>query len=81
MIKRFESQSMSFEVTKKLNPDFIRLAREIGNGISLSPQKQEFVQALQQMGDLLDIIVLAENVQADNDYYSLKATGITGASR
>ncbi len=81
MIKRFESQSMSPEVTKKLNPDFIRLAREIGKGISLSPQKQEFVQALQQMGDLLNIIVLAENVEADNDYYSLKATGITGASR
>ena len=81
MIKRFESQSMSPDVTKKLNPDFIRLAREIGNGISLSPQKQEFVQTLQQMGDLLDIIVLAENVQTDNDYDSLKATGITGASR
>ena len=81
MIKRFESQSMSPDVTKKLNPDFIRLAREIGNGISLSPQKSEFVQALQQMSDLLDIIVLAENVQTDNDYYTLKATGITGASR
>ena len=81
MIKRFESQSMSLEITKKLNPDFIRLAREIGKGISLSPQKQEFVQALQQMGDLLDIIVLGENVQTDNDYNSLKATGITGTSR
>ncbi|MEI6267825.1 MAG: LapD/MoxY N-terminal periplasmic domain-containing protein [Methylococcaceae bacterium] len=81
MIKRFESQSMSPEVTKKLNPDFIRLAREIGKGISLSPQKQEFVLALRQMGDLLDIIVLAENVQTDDDYDSLKATGITGASR
>jgi len=81
MIKRFETQSMSPKVTKKLKPDFIRLAREIGNGISLSQQKYEFVQAMQQMGVLLDIAVLAENVQADNDYYSLKTIGIVGASR
>ena len=62
MIKRFETQSMSPDVTKKLNPDFIRLAREIGNGISLSRQKYEFVEAMQQLGGLLDITVLAENV-------------------
>jgi EAL domain-containing protein (putative c-di-GMP-specific phosphodiesterase class I)/GGDEF domain-containing protein len=81
VIKRFETQSMSPEVTKKLNPDFIRLAREIGDGISLSRQKHEFVQAMQQMGVLLDIAVLAEDVQTDNDYYALKTIGIVGASR
>jgi EAL domain-containing protein (putative c-di-GMP-specific phosphodiesterase class I) len=81
MVKRFETQSMSPEVTKKLNPDFIRLAREIGNGISLSVQKHEFVLAMQQMGVLLDIAVLAENIQTDSDYYSLKTIGINGASR
>jgi EAL domain-containing protein (putative c-di-GMP-specific phosphodiesterase class I)/GGDEF domain-containing protein len=81
MIKRFESQSMPPELTKKLNPDFIRLAREISNGISLSEKKHRFVQAIQQIGILLDITVLAENVQADNDYLFLKAIGITGASR
>jgi EAL domain-containing protein (putative c-di-GMP-specific phosphodiesterase class I) len=81
MIKRFESQSMPPELTKKLNPDFIRLAREIGNGISLSEKKYRFVQAIQQMGVLLDITVLAENVHADNDYLFLKTIGIAGASR
>ncbi len=81
MIKRFESQSMPPELTKKLNPDFIRLAREIGNGISLSEKKYLFVQAIQQMGVLLDITVLAENVQAENDYLFLKTIGIAGASR
>lgn len=81
MIKRFESQSMPPELTKKLNPDFIRLAREIGNGISLSEKKYRFVQAIQQMGALLDITVLAENVQTDDDYLCLKTIGITGASR
>lgn len=81
MIKRFETQSMSIEVIKKLNPNFIRLSREIGEGISLSRQKQEFVQTMQQMATLLDIVVLAENVRADNDYYALKRIGIIGASR
>jgi EAL domain-containing protein (putative c-di-GMP-specific phosphodiesterase class I)/GGDEF domain-containing protein len=81
MIKRFETQSMSPDVTKKLNPDFIRLAREIGSDINFSRQKYEFVQAMWQLGELLDIAVLAENVQADNDYYSLKTIGIVGASR
>lgn len=81
MIKRFEPQSMSPEITKKLKPDFIRLAREIGDGISLSRQKHEFVQAMQQIGILLDIAVLAENVRADEDYSTVKALGIAGASR
>jgi hypothetical protein len=44
-------------------------------------QKYEFIQAMQQMGFLLDIAILAENVQLDTDYYSLKSIGITGASR
>ena len=81
MIKRFETQSMSPAITKKLNPNFIRLAREIGDGVSLSRQKYEFVQAMLQIGVLLDIAVLAENVQNDDDYYTLKTIGITGASR
>ncbi|MDD1620412.1 MAG: EAL domain-containing protein [Methylococcaceae bacterium] len=81
MIKRFETQSLSPEVIKKLKPDFVRLAREIGEGVSQSRQKYEFVQAMQQMGGLLDLAVLAENVQADNDYQALIAAGIAGASR
>ena len=81
MIKRFETQSMSPDVTKKLNPDFIMLARYIGDGISLSKQKYEFVQAMQELGGLLDIAVLAENVQGDNDCYSFKAIGIAGVCR
>lgn len=81
VIKRFETQSMSPAITKKLKPDFIRLAREIGNGVDGSRQKQDFVQAMQEMGALLDIVILAENVQSEFDYQKLKAIGITGASR
>jgi EAL domain-containing protein (putative c-di-GMP-specific phosphodiesterase class I) len=81
MIKRFESQSISSELVKKLKPDFIRFARDIGNGISLSKQKHEFIQSMQYIGILLDINMFAENVQADEDYDALKAIGIEGASR
>ena len=81
MIKRFETQSMSLEMTKELNPDFIMLAREIGEGISHSRQKYEFVQAMQQIGVLLDITIFAENVQADDDYKSLMTIGVAGVSR
>ena len=81
MIKRFEPQSMSLEINKQLKPDFIRLAREIGNGISASHTKHDFVHTLQEMGKLLDIVVLAENIQNDDDYHTLKTIGITGASR
>lgn len=81
MIKRFETQSMSAEMIKKLKPDFIRLARDIGNGIDASSQKYAFVQTMQEMSTLLDIAILAENVQADEDYRILKSIGIVGASR
>ena len=81
MIKRFESQSISSELVNKLKPDFIRFSRDIGNGISLSRQKHEFIQTMHYLGILLDIIILAENVQTDEDYEVLKAIGIEGASR
>ncbi len=81
MIKRFESQSISSELVKKLKPDFIRFARDIGNGISLSRQKYEFIQTMHYIGILLNIILLAENIQTDEDYETLKVIGIEGASR
>lgn len=81
MIKRFETQSMSPDLTKQLKPDFVRLARELSHGISLSQQKQDFVTSLQQLGGLLDITLLAENVHDESDYQTLKAIGIIGASR
>jgi len=81
MIKRFETQSMSADLVKKLKPDFIRLARDIGNGIDSSSQKHAFVQTIQEISTLLDIAILAENVKSDRDYQALKTIGIVGASR
>ena len=81
MVKRFEPQSMSPEINKQLKPDFIRLARDMGSGISASHQKREFVQTMQEMAKLLDFALLAENIQSDEDYNALKKIGIKGASR
>ena len=81
MIKRFETQSMSPEVAKRLNPDFIRLARDIGNGINSDESKQAFVETMQELSKLLEIYMLAENIASDEDYYYLKTMGIAGASR
>lgn len=81
MIKRFEPQSMLLGINKQLKPDFIRLARNIGNGVSQSHKKHTFTHTLQEMCHLLDIAVLAENIQTDADYHILKTIGILGASR
>ncbi|ORU94305.1 MAG: signal protein [Cycloclasticus sp. symbiont of Bathymodiolus heckerae] len=81
MIKRFDTQSMSPELIKELKPDFIRLARDIGSDIKQDAAKQEFARTIMEIGGLLDIEVLAENVQADVDFICLKEIGITGASR
>lgn len=81
IIKRFETQSMSPEKIKELKPDYIRLARDIGNGVQQDAEKAEFVRTMVEIGDLLDIRVLAENVHAEEDHVSLKAMGILGTSR
>ena len=81
IIKRFETQSMSPEVAKELNPDFIRLARDIGNGIANDAGKKAFVETMQEIAELLDVSVLAENIHDENDFACVKAIGIAGASR
>jgi EAL domain-containing protein (putative c-di-GMP-specific phosphodiesterase class I)/GGDEF domain-containing protein len=81
MIKRFEPQSMLPGINKQLKPDFVRLARDVGNGVSKSQQKHEFVSTVLEMSKLIGIAVLAENIQGDEDYHTLHKIGIMGVSR
>lgn len=81
MIKRFEPQSMPLEINQQLKPDFVRLARDIGNGVSQSHKKLTFAHTLQEMCRLMDIAVLAESIQSDQDNQALNNIGIVGASR
>jgi len=44
-------------------------------------EKISFLQTVKEIGDLLDISILAENVLADTDFDIVKNIGLTGASR
>lgn len=81
MLKRFETQSMPLEMAKNLRPDYIRLARDLSNELTLDESKRTFVETMQQAAQLLDIVVLAENVISDEDYAVIRAIGLYGGSR
>ncbi|MCF6203809.1 MAG: EAL domain-containing protein [Methylococcaceae bacterium] len=81
MIKRFEIRSLSPENAKNLKPDYIRLARDLGHNVSSDQEKRAFIETMQEICELLDISILAENVHADIDFNCLKDIGITGISR
>jgi len=81
ILKRFYTQSMSLDTARALRPDYIRLARELGNDVCRDPGKQDFIEAMKEIGQLLDINVLAENIASEDDFAAIKLMGITGASR
>ncbi len=81
MIKRFDTQSMSLDVAKQLNPDFIRLARDLSQDVAKDDAKYAFIETMQGIGELLDINILAENIRNENDFKAIKKIGLVGASR
>ncbi|MGR8979987.1 MAG: EAL domain-containing protein [Gammaproteobacteria bacterium] len=81
IIKRFDTFCLSIDRIKILKPDFIRLSRDLSNGICSEPGKYSFVETLKEVGDLLDFAVFAENIVSDKDYSEFKTIDIAGASR
>ncbi|MGJ0485443.1 MAG: bifunctional diguanylate cyclase/phosphodiesterase [Methylomicrobium sp.] len=81
MLKRFDSQSLSLNKLKILKPDFVRLNREFSNNLQDDHEKVSFLQTIKEMGDLLDISILAENIRSDIDFDTVKNLGLDGASR
>jgi EAL domain-containing protein (putative c-di-GMP-specific phosphodiesterase class I)/methyl-accepting chemotaxis protein len=81
IIKRFESKFISLDDIKKLNLDYIRLARDYTANISNDSSKQNFVEAIQELSTLLNIKVFAENVKEDDDLEIVKKFHLYGASR
>jgi len=81
IIKRFEGHLIPPEVVKQLKPDFIRLARDIGNGVDGNTEKQEFMATVVELSELLGIEVFAENVHLKMDLRRVKNLGVIGASR
>ncbi len=81
MVKRFETYSLSPEEVKDLKPDYIRLARDMSNGLHHEAEKAEFVRTMVELGELLEMGILAENVREEKDYDALSTIGVLGASR
>lgn len=80
MLKRYESKFISLEQVKRFDLDYLRLARELTTGISKDAGKQQFVEAMKEVGDLLDTKIIAEAVENRDDFDTLKSIGIYGAS-
>ena len=81
MMKRYESQYITLEQVNHFNLDYLRLARELTAGISQDAGKQQFVEAMKEVSDLLDTKVIAEAVAGHDDFEALKSIGIYGASK
>lgn len=57
------------------------MSRQLGTDIATDERKKVFIETIQEICELLDISVLGENVVSENDFISIKALGIAGASR
>ncbi|MCB1919060.1 MAG: EAL domain-containing protein [Candidatus Competibacteraceae bacterium] len=79
MLKRYEVQFISVETLKSLKPDYIRLARDLTVGISAESRKRSFIEAIKEVGELLDIFIIAEDVQTKSDFDVVKEIGLPGA--
>ena len=81
IIKRFESKFIPLQSIKNLHLDYIRLARDYTNGIATDSGKNTFVESMQDLCNLVNIKVIAENVKKDNDLDKVKEIELYAASR
>ncbi len=81
ILKRFETQFIPLDQLNELKLDFIRLAREYSQDISVDHEKRSFVEAMKELCELLDITVIAEGVKEEADYEMLRQIGLAAASR
>ena len=81
ILKRFEPRFIPMDDINKYHLDYIRLARVFTEGLGSNAEKRRLVEALKQLGELLDIHVVAEGVLDDDDYRVVREIGLTAASR
>ncbi|MDY3205573.1 MAG: EAL domain-containing protein, partial [Arcobacter sp.] len=80
IIKRFETKFIPLNNIKDFNLDYIRLARDYTSEISNDYSKQSFVESISELTTLLNIKLLAENVQKDEDLAFIKKHNLYAAS-
>jgi hypothetical protein len=76
IIKRYETRFISLNDIKDLNLDYLRLAREYTNDVCIDFSKQSFIESIAEISNLLNIKVLAENVQKDEDFKYIKSLNL-----
>ena len=81
IIKRFETKFIPLSNLKDFNLDYIRLARDYTCDISKDNSKQSFVESISELANLINIKVLAENVQSDEDFEFIQKHNLYAASR
>lgn len=81
MLKRFESRFIPMDHLKQFRLDYIRLARIYTENIGNDPEKRRLVEAMKELGELLNVDILAESVETDNDLQAVREIGLTAASR
>ncbi|MBF0255431.1 MAG: EAL domain-containing protein [Gammaproteobacteria bacterium] len=81
LLKRFEPSLIPLNALKEYKLDYIRLARSYTQGIALDEQKRRLVESMAELGDLIDVRVLAESVEDDDDFAIIRQVGLFGASR
>lgn len=81
IIKRFETKFIPIDNIKDFNLDYIRLARNYTCNMCEDTSKKQFVESINELANLLNIRVFAENVKDEQDYDVVKTINIYGASR
>ena len=81
LLKRYSSDVIPVNLLKDLNIDYIRLARDVTTDIRSNTNKPDLLDIIQEIARLLEVRVLAENVQDDDDFMWLQQAGLFGISR
>ena len=61
--------------------DYIRLARSLTEEIAGDEGKKSLVETMRELGDLIDVRIIAESVTGDDDFKTIREIGLFAASR
>jgi diguanylate cyclase (GGDEF)-like protein len=81
LLKRYSPDIIPVDMLRELHIDYIRLARDLTNNILGNASKSDFLELIQEVSSLIEVKVLAESVEADQDFEIVRKAGLFGISR
>lgn len=81
LLKRYSPDIIPVDMLRELHIDYIRLGRDLTQDISDNASKSDFIDLIQEVAGLIEIRVLAESVEADDDFAIVRQAGLFGISR